>query len=492
MQNHPVVRLRSAWTWRRHGLGRFVLVAVAGPGLVTLLAPLERQVPTTTAAMLYVLVVALASATEGVAAGIAASLLSFLALNFFFTPPLHTFTVGKSEDLIALFVFLVVSVITGLLLSAVVTQKTRAETREAQNRLLNRFTSRLLSGHTLDDVLRDFGKNLVDLLGLSRCEISTVMTGRVEIVGEAAAQTGGSYELELNSKVGPIGKLRLTLPASNGRLDPDERAVLEGFASQLALALESARLSDEVKHAQLDAETSRLRATLFSGVTHDLRTPLSAITASVTSLLDGSGFSDQDRFDHLETIRDEAAHLNRVLSNLLDLSRLRAGALTPAKAPGAIDELIEAVIARLRPLLHDRDISLNVRDDLPDVPIDFVQVDQVLSNLIENAAKFSPATSPIEISAVGSATSVRVTVADRGPGIPKEERGRVFEPFERGSGDAAGTGLGLAIAKAIVVAHGGRMWAQNRPGGGAALTFELPVDGGSLEDENGGRPSPRR
>jgi two-component system sensor histidine kinase KdpD len=477
MQNRPVESLHPVLRWHGHGLARTVVVAIGGPGLVTLLAPLERQVPTTAAAMLYVLVVALASATQGAAAGIAASLLSFLALNFFFTPPLHTFTAGKPEDLVALFVFLVVSVVTGLLLSAVVTQKSRAETREAQNRLLNRFTSRLLSGQALDEVLRDFGHRLVELYGLARWEISTVMTEPVRVVGDVGEREEESFELELTSKHGSIGQMKVALPASRRGFDHDVEAVMEGFAGQLALALESVRLSDEVRRVHLDAETSRLRATLFSGVTHDLRTPLSAITASVTSLLDGSRFSDQDRFDHLETIRQEAEHLNRVLSNLLDLSRLRAGALTPAKAPGAMDELIEAVIARLQPLLHDRDVTLTVRGDLPDVPMDLVQVDQVLTNLIENAVKFSPETSPIEISALGGPTGVRITVADRGPGIPPGERERIFEPFERGNGDAAGTGLGLAIAKAVIAAHAGRMWAQNRPGGGAALTFELPVDG---------------
>lgn len=492
MHNQAVDTLRSVWTWHRHGLGRIVLVAIGGPGLVTLLAPLESQIPTTTAAMLYVLVVALASATEGAAAGVVASLLSFLFLNFFFTPPLHTFLVGKPEDLIALVVFLIVSVVTGLLLSAVVTQKSRAERREAQNRLLNRFTSRLLSGQPLDTVLQEFGKSLVDLFALARCEISSVMTETVEIVGAAEGQAGEVYELELASKDRRVGKMKLTFPASRPRLDHDEKAVMEGFAFQLALALESVRLSDEMKRVQLDAETSRLRAALFSGVTHDLKTPLSAITASVTSLLDGSGFSDSERIDHLETIRQEAEHLNRVLSNLLDLSRLRSGALTPAKAPAAIEELIEAVIGRLRPLLHGRDVSLNLRDDFPDVPMDLVQVNQVLTNLIENAVKFSPGNSPIEISAVGSPTCVRVTVADRGPGIPKDERKRVFQPFEKGNGDGSGTGLGLAIANAVVIAHGGRMWAQDRPGGGAALTFELPVDELSPEEKKSGNSSPRR
>jgi two-component system, OmpR family, sensor histidine kinase KdpD len=459
---------------------------------VTLLAPLEQRIPTTTAAMLYVLVVALSSATGGAVAGVTASVLSFLALNFFFTPPLHTFAVGKPDDLIALLVFLVVSVITGLLLSAVLNQKSRAERREAQTRLLNRFTNRLLSGQPLEEVLRDLGEGLVDLFGLAQCEFTRALTEPVTIIRDADSEVGETYTLELTSKASSIGAMKVTLPASRNRFDADERAVMQGFAGQLALALESVRLSDEVKRVQFDAETSRLRAALFSGVTHDLKTPLSAITASVTSLLDGSGFSPQERYDHLETIRQEAEHLNRVVSNLLDLSRLRAGALTPSKAPAAIDELIEAVVARLQPLLKGRDVSITVREDLPEVPVDLVQVDQVLTNLIENAVKFSPPNSPIHIFAVGSAKGVRVTVADKGPGIPKEARERVFQPFERGRDDAVGTGLGLAIAKAVVVAHGGRMWAQDGAGGGAALTFELPTEEEGVRNAESGSASPGR
>jgi two-component system, OmpR family, sensor histidine kinase KdpD len=460
--------------------------------LVTLLAPLEPQIPTTTAAVLYVMAVALCSATGGAVAGVTSSILAFLALNFFFTPPLHTFVAGKPEDLVALLVFLVVSVITGLLLSAVLNQKSRAERREAQTRLLNRFTNRLLSGHPLEEVLRELGDGLADLFLLARCEFTTVLTEPVTIIRDADSQVGETYKLELTSKASSIGTMQVTLPASRSRFDADELAVMQGFAAQLALALESVRLTDEVKRVQLEAETSRLRAALFSGVTHDLKTPLSAITASVTSLLDGRGFTSEERYDHLETIRQEAEHLNRVVSNLLDLSRLRAGALTPSKAPAAIDELVEAVVARLQPFLKGRDVSITVREDIPEVPVDLVQMDQVLTNLIENAVKFSPSHSPIQIVAVGSGKGVRVTVADKGPGIPKDDRERVFRPFERGQGDAVGTGLGLAIAKAVVVAHGGRMWAQDGPGGGAALTFELPLDEQDAQDTRRGSPSPGR
>jgi two-component system sensor histidine kinase KdpD len=483
-----VNRIRSLWSWHPHGIFRTAAIAVGGPGLVTLLALLEREIPTTTAAMLYVLAVVLSSALGGAGAGVAASALSFLALNFFFTPPLHTFVVGKPEDLVALVVFLIVSIITGLLLSIVSTQKQRAERREVQTRLLNRLTSRLLSGQPLDTVLRDLGESLIELFGLESCEITTVMTEPVTVATDSDRDEN-RLEIELTSKVGPIGMMRVGVGPSRGPLEHDEQTVLQGFAGQLALALESVRLNDEVKRAQLDAETSRLRAALFSGVTHDLKTPLSAITASVTSLLDGHGFSREERHDHLETIRQEADHLNRVVSNLLDIGRLRAGSLTPSKNPAAMDELIEAVVGRLQPLLVKRDVGIEIKGDLPEISMDLVQMDQVLTNLIENAVKFSPPNSSIRIAAVGDATRIRVTVADKGPGIPKAERERVFEPFERGDGEEKGTGLGLAIAKAVVQAHGGRIWAQDMPGGGAAVTFELPVDNPSQTDRTDGIPS---
>ena len=168
------------------------------------------------------------------------------------------------------------------------------------------------------------------------------------------------------------------------------------------------------------------------------------------------------------------------MSNLLDLGRLRAGVLIPTKQPVAIDELIESVVARLRPLLAGHDVEIEVKGDVPEVELDLVQIEQALTNLIENAVKFSPHGAGIRISVVGAPDGVRVAVADKGPGIAKVDRDRLFEPFERGSGEAAGTGLGLAVASALIGAHGGRIWAQETPGGGATLTFELPIE---REDE---------
>lgn len=455
------------------GRRRTVVAALLAPALVTSIALLEHQPETSTVALVYVLAVVGAAGYAGQRAGIAASLLSFLCLNFFFTPPLHTFKVSDGSDLAALIVFLLVSVITGLLFSRAVRERERAERREEQTRVTGQFTNKLLAGLPISDVVRGVCETLVRLLGLARCEIETTMTEPIVV----SSDIGGGEPFAVELKVGPktIGKIEATPLATRGGLDSEERALVESVGGQLSLALESLRLTEEVRSAQLDAETSRLRAALFSGVTHDLKTPLAAITASVTSLLEGTSFNEQQRFEHLDTIRQEAEHLNRVVSNLMDLARLRAGALVPKPVPAAIDELIEAVVARHQPFLDGRDVAINLKGELPEMMMDVVQIEQVLTNMLENAAKFSPAGSPIQITAGGGAQSVRVTVSDKGPGIPSADRERVFQAFERGEAEVAGTGLGLAIARAAVLAHGGRMWAQDAPGGGAAITFELPT-----------------
>lgn len=464
------------WAWHPHGWGRSLLVGIGAPAVVTGLAALEAEVPKTTAAVLYVLAVVVSSALGGAAAGALASLISFLALNFFFTPPVHTLIVERPQDLLALVAFLTVSVVTGLLLASVLHQKARAERREVQTRLLNRFTGQVLSGKPLEDVLHELGESLVDVLELNYCEFDTVLTSPVRVGSNSASASEELLEIPLSSKGREVGSMRVGISTTRGPLGHADVTVLEGFAGQLALALESIRLSEEVNRIQLEAEAERLRVALFSGVTHDLKTPLAAITASVTSLLDEAEIAGEARRDHLDTIRQEADHLNRVVSNLLDFGRLRAGVLTPSKQPAAMDELIEAVATRLRPLLRDRHLQIDIKGVVPEIPLDLIQIEQVLTNLIENAVKFSPPASPITVSVVAAPAWVRVSIANKGAGISKLDRDRLFQPFERGEERAAGTGLGLAVARALISAHGGRIWAQETPGGGATLTFELPLE----------------
>jgi two-component system sensor histidine kinase KdpD len=446
---------------------------VAGPALVTVLAIPEQNAPETVVAVLFVLAVVIAAGLGGAGAGLGASVLSFLSLNFFFTPPLHSFGVATPADLAALLVFLVAAGIVGMLFSSAVSQRARAERREVETRLLNQLATRLLAGDAVENVLRGFADDVCKTLRFARCEIATSFTEPVSSTGSQHSDEG--YQVELTAQGRKIGSMTIGDAATETELDADQRRTVDALASQLGVALEAMRLSLEVRKAEVEAEASRMKAALFSGVTHDVKTPLGAITTAVTSLLDGSGFTAEERRQHLETIRHEAERLNRVVNNLLDLARVRAGALVPHKSPSPIDELMESVVGRLRPLLDGREVDIRVGEHLVDVPMDVVQIDQVLTNLIENSIKFSPDSSVITLAAVGDGSGVRVTVSDRGEGIAKEDQMRVFEPFETGGGVNSGTGLGLAIARAIVLAHGGRIWAGATPGGGTAVTFELPV-----------------
>ena len=452
---------------------RSAVLGLALAGVATVPAALPGTFPHTTAALVYVLAVVVASALGGLPAGLACALASFLALNFFFTQPLHTLAVERVQDVVALAVFLIVSVIVGSLLSRALLQRSRAERREREARLLQQVSTRLLSGEPLEAVLASFARAVTDLLELARCEVriereghSVVVEGRVEPGGEPQA-------IPLAGGEPAVGDIRV-VPGARP-LGEEEQRVIRAFAGQLGLAVEGLRLAAEADRARVEAETSRLRAALFSSVTHDLRTPLASITASVTSLQGaGDDLSAEDRMDHLETIRQEADRLNRLVGNLMHLSRIRAGALVPEKTPAAIGEVIEGVVARLRPSLDRHQVQLLVREDLPPTPMDVVQIDQVLTNLLENAASFSPPGSEIRIYANRWEDSVEVTVADRGPGIAPEHRDEAMEPFVRGDG-SGGAGLGLSIARAIVESHGGRIWIRETPGGGATVAFRLPM-----------------
>jgi two-component system sensor histidine kinase KdpD len=451
------------------------LAAVAAPGAITALAALPVAVSTTTAALLYVLAVIGAAVAAGIWAGLGASILSFLALNFFFTPPIHTFTVGKFEDLVALLVFLIVSATVGALLSSALTERARAERREREAKLLHHLGTRLLAGEPIEAVLGSVARGMEDLFGLTHCEITTEPTPQA--ISDVEPHDERSAVFPMVARGREEGRIVAVTHPSRPALADHEREVIRTFAGQIGLALETLKLAKDAETARVEADASRARAALFSSISHDLRTPLASITAAVTSLLgDDARFDPGDQRELLETIRQEAERLNRLVGNLLHLSRIRAGGLAPAKTPAAIDEVIEGVVARLHPLLGRHHVRLLLREDLPEVPMDVIQIDQVLTNLLENAAKFSSPGSEIAAYAARWEDAVRVRITDRGPGVPPEDRERVFEPFYRTAGDTGmGTGLGLAIARAIVEAHGGRIWIEGVPAGGTAVLFELPV-----------------
>ena len=459
---------------------RPVRVAAAGigmPAVATLLAVVSGADHTTSAALIYVVAVMLAAALVGRGAGLVAAILSFLGLNYFFTEPLHTLRVNDAEDLVALFVFLGAAVFVAGILSVAIEQRARARRHEAEARLLQETGSRLLGGHSIAEVSASFAGEVVTALGADSCTVELSTTD-----GPVSATAGIPDDISAVRSVLPVrsGERevgRITVGHRPGQTDGGvDRSVIVAFATQLGLALERTQLASEADSARLDAETSSLRAALFSSVTHDLRTPLASITASVTNLLDAEArMTEADRVDLLNTIRQEAQRLNRLVGNLLDLARVRAGAVDAVKVSASINDVIEGSVARLQPLFDGRVIRLLLREDLPDVPMDLDHIDQVITNLLENAARYAPAGSEITISSAMWREAVEVRVSDHGPGIPPDERDRVFEPFVRSdTSREGGAGLGLSIARALVENHGGKIWVEGGPGGGTSVVFRLP------------------
>ncbi len=470
--------MKTVLAFRRPTLGRVVTGAVLAPTAAVGVALALGSEHLATATALCLLAVVAAAALAGLRSGIVAAVLSFLGLNFFFTEPRHTLIVREPSDVVALFAFLLSALIVGTLLSRALREQSRAERRATEAQLLSRATAKLISGEAFDRILDELAVALVDLFGLTRCEISTPDGIGAANASQRNTQSERAITIDLATASGSFGTLTAARRGDGPPFSASEADVLKTVASQTALAIERSRLDQEVRATRLDAEASKLRAALFSSVTHDLRTPLSSIKASVSGLLgEGASYSDEQREEMLRTVLEETDHLNSIVGNLLDLARIRSGTLTPSKQPVPIEEIISSALRRMRRTLERSPIRTNIRPELPPVDADPIQIEQALSNVVENAIRFSPAGSEVRISAARWRNVVRVRVADQGPGIAPADRKRVFEEFYRrdaGSG-RGGTGLGLAIARAIVIAHGGTIWTEGAPGGGAAIVIDLPA-----------------
>jgi two-component system, OmpR family, sensor histidine kinase KdpD len=475
------------WRLVERGSPARYLAGVAGPVLATLVGLGIGEERTTTAALVYLLAVFASAAVGGLGPGVLASILSFLGLNFFFTPPRRTFTVGKTDDLIALVVFLTVGMAVSWLVAVGLSQRARAERRELEARSLYAISSRMLASADLDAALAELAASIRHLFDLARCEVrireqdGTLALRAAD--GERPAQPAEEIAVPLSTADRDLGALVLIPGAA--RLGEAERRVASIFARQTAAALERGLLEQEAREARLAAETNRVRRALLSAVSHDFRTPLASIKTALTALTPGSGvdgappeLSSMDAQELLRTALEETERLERLVANLLDLTRIRSGALAPERVPIPVDDVIEDALAGLRRPLADHRIEVMVRPDVPLLQVDPVQVGQVFRNVLQNAGNFAPDGTAIRIAASVWHGAVEVRVADRGPGIPSPDREAVFREFFRsGDGRRAGTGLGLAVSKAIVEAHGGAIWAEETPGGGATIVVRLPAVG---------------
>jgi two-component system sensor histidine kinase KdpD len=246
------------------------------------------------------------------------------------------------------------------------------------------------------------------------------------------------------------------------------------------MALERVRLADQALHAEIHAENERMRNSLLSSISHDLRTPLAVIAGSASTLVEGgAALPEPKRKELAQAIYDQTRQMTQQVNNILDMTRFEIGAPQLNRQWQPLEEIVGAVLNRMQPGLQGREVAVDLQEDLPLVLIDGALIGQVLSNLLENAVKYTPPGSPIEIEAWAAGDEITVSVLDRGPGIKPGDEERVFEKFHRGvpEGAVGGTGLGLTICRAIVEAHGGRIWTENRMVGGAMFCFTLPFGG---------------
>jgi two-component system sensor histidine kinase KdpD len=302
--------------------------------------------------------------------------------------------------------------------------------------------------------------------------------GQMAGLGSATLPGARALYLPLAGSRGTVGVLGIRPVEPQSLEAPEQLHLLETFAAQTALAVERGMLGEEAARAQLRIEAERLRNSLLSSVSHDLRTPLATITGAASGLLEGGDrLEPAARQELLEAIHEEADRLNRLVNNLLDMTRLESGAIQVRKEWHSLEELVGSALTRLGRRLGEHPVTTRLPPDLPLVPLDGVLVEQVLINLLDNAVKHTPAGTPIEIAAAAGHGEAQIEVADRGPGLPPGDEGRVFDKFYRGTParTGPGVGLGLTICRGIVEAHGGRITAESRPGGGVAFRVALPL-----------------
>jgi two-component system sensor histidine kinase KdpD len=422
-------------------------------------------------AMVYLLGVAFVATRVGGGPAALASCLSVASLEFFFMPPYFQWTTDDPQYVFTFAVMLLVALLISRLASRVREQARQARQRERRTQILYAMTRELAALSRPQDLADAAARHLSGVFN-AQATVRLSVDGRP---ADDASAAGGddAIRLPFPGGRGVVGVAALH-PNEGLALTKDSLELLETLTRQIAVSVERAQLAEQAEKAELDVERERLRNALLSSVSHDLRTPLSVITGAASSLVGDATLSGEARVELSATIYEESEHLNRLVGNLLDMTRVEAGELRVAKEWHSLEEIVGTAVRRLKKVLREHVVWPRLPPDLPLVPLDAVLIEQVFVNLLENAAKYTPKGSRIEIAAVRGENTVTVEVADAGPGLPPGDIGRLFEKFQHGG---RGGGLGLAICRAIVLAHGGEITARNRPSGGAVFALALPLIG---------------
>ncbi len=509
----PLAAQSQSSSWRRFlppvGWRRYLWPIVYVAGAVAAGGAAERVFPLPTPQPFFFLAVLLAAVRYGLIASLLASALSFAAYNYFFIEPRYTFTVAQPHEVVGLFLFFAVAMLVSGLAARSRDQAEDARRRMRSQRSLYDFSRKLATTIGLDDVLWAAsyqiastvrGKCVVLLPEGEDLKLATSYPPGEELsAGDLTASRWAFQHAEaaghgtstlptliwrfepLQTSRGTVGVMGLSGLDGPADIDSNSRRAVSALVDQTAVAIERARLDEEMSEARVMAASEKLRHALLSSISHDLRTPLASITGAVTSLKAyGDSYDKATRADLLDTIDEEADRLNRFVGNLLDMIRLEAGMLEPKRDWVAIDDLLASAAARARRHVGGRKLRIEAAPGLPLLQLDFVLMEQVLFNLLDNAAKYSADDSTIALKARAENGRLLIEVIDDGKGIPPEDLERVFDKFHRVSGgdrQSAGTGLGLAICRGIVEAHGGQIRAQSpaASGHGTAIVITLPL-----------------
>jgi two-component system sensor histidine kinase KdpD len=483
------------------------ILAVAGAGLVAAVA--EYFIPLESLSIIFVLPVLVSAIRFGLYPSVVAGLLGFSVYKFFFNEPRFTFAISSTEDFFTLLFFFVVAMLTGNVAARTREQAEASRLTARRTAKLYDFSRRIAAAASRDDVLWAVVHHvaaalncrslvlLPDTVGSLAIAAGYPPEDHLEDVAIAASDWAWRHAkpagwrsdtlpnsewlfMPLRTATGPIGLLGVAFEDTEASLSPEQRRLLDAVSDQAAVAIERTTLASSIEDARVMAETEQLRSALLSSISHDLRTPLVSIIGSATSLVTfGDTLSEENRRELLETVLEEAERLNRFVQNLLDMTRLGYGALTPKRDWVDLRDVVASAIERLKQALAPFKVVTDFKPGLHLLYVDPILIEQVMVNVLDNAGKYSPPGETIQIRGFEREGRAVIQVVDRGPGIPERERELVFDMFYRvkaGDNRIAGTGLGLAICRGLMEAHGGTIVALSGDyGQGACLELTLPI-----------------
>jgi two-component system sensor histidine kinase KdpD len=464
------------------------LAIVAG---ITVFFRHARDVNQTTIALTFLLAILAVSAVWGMAVSVFMSVVAVLAINYFFLPPVGTFTIADPQNWVALLAFLVTSIMGSQLSARMRRQADEAHQRGREIERLYKFSQKLLAEGNVIQLMNAIPNYIVESFEGGAAELFLPQKDKFYRSGFGAAHLDeekmksvflrdesiiesqeGLYFIPVRMGVRPIGSLGI----SGSRLS---RQTLEAVGSLVAIAIERARAVEKLGETEAERQGERLKSALLDSIAHDFRTPLTSIKAATTSMLAEENPAPGQTHELLSIINEECDRLNRLVEEAAEMSRLEAGEFELNLAPTPIVDIIRAVLAQCNTALAGRVVEVKLSPNLPPVRADLSRIKEALIHLIDNANIYSPKESPITVSAELTGDTVTTSVADRGPGIDDFEQGMIFDKFYRGKDQrylVRGTGMGLPIAKAIIAAHKGTISVTSQLGNGSVFSFTLPVD----------------